>query len=144
MIKIGSEKFGLIQLSLLIALKDKPKNTSELLRIFKNLGLKTRSSFYAALNELVKTGYIERINEDGYKLTEKGMEIVNKIPNYAFNFLPFLFLYSFILSKAGIEIVSESDEIEDIDELLAYKEYLLKELEVVNEKLKKWKKIKVE
>jgi len=69
------KKLGIIQLAILTNLKDKPMKSSEILRILKNLGLRARSSFYAALHELEEKGYISKrmFNEDFYYyLTEKG------------------------------------------------------------------------
>lgn len=140
------KKLGIIQLAILTNLKDKPMKSSEILRILKNLGLRARSSFYAALHELEERGYVSKrmFNEDFYYyLTERGKEFLSRLPALAREtFLPALHLYSFIMDKLGLYIEEEIEE--SYDELIKYKEFLLRELEKVENKLKKWKRINVE
>ncbi len=142
------KKIGIVQLAILINLKEKPMKSNEILRILKNLGLKSRSSFYAALHDLEDKGYIYKkiLEEDSYYyyLTNKGKEFLSKLPIFVKEiFLPALNLYSFIIDKLGLYIEEENYE-ESFDDLIKYREFLIKELEKVENKIKKWKRIRLE
>ncbi|MCD6155414.1 MAG: hypothetical protein NDF53_00135 [archaeon GB-1867-097] len=149
-IKIGEDRFSSPQIALLLKLREGENETRKLLRTMWRFGFRSRSSFYAALSELEEKGYIERDEYGRVKLTGKGEELVEKIPEaISSKIQPLINYVSFIMEKAGIisrriEYRSIADEIEDAEELERYHRYLLEELKKVKERLKKWRRIKVE
>lgn len=148
-IKIGDEKLSQPQITLLLKLKEGPSYTSELFNIMKYFGFSSRSSFYAALSELEEKGYVVR-ERGTVKLTRKGRELVNNLPKLIENRIHSLLHYiAFLMEKSGLikeqfEFRSLVNEIDDAGELERYREFLISELEKVERKLNKWKKVEIE
>lgn len=133
------DRIGPVQIAIVSLLSKRPMNTSELFESLRRFGLKSRSSFYSALSDLEKDGYIERF-DDSYKITEKGIQFIDEIPHLIKNsMMPMFYFISNVLSLYDLEVIPE-----DPNSLLNYKRYLEEELKRVEEKLKKWKKIEIE
>lgn len=134
------ERIGPVQIAIITLLSRKEYNVSDLFYTLRQLGLRSRSSFYSALYDLEKSGYIEKL-DDSYKITEKGREILNEIPYFIkASVMPAL---SFMLRVAA-PYFSLLEEFEDPEFLQNYKDFLETELKRVDGALKKWKKLKVE
>lgn len=148
-IKIGDEKLSQPQITLLLKLKEGPASTSELLEIMKYFGFPSRSSFYAALSELEEKEYVVR--ERGIvKLTRRGHELVGKLPKLIEERIHSLLDYvTFLMVKSGLikerlEFRSLADEIDDVGELERYRNFLLDELNKIEKKMEKWRRVRVE
>lgn len=148
-VRIGDERLSQPQITLLLKLKEGPADTGELLSMMKYFGFPSRSSFYATLSELEEKGYISR--EGGIvKLTDRGLKLVNKLPKLIEKRINSLLDYvTFLMEKSGLikepfEFKSLADEIDDVDELERYHVFLINELRKVEEKLKNWRRVKVE
>lgn len=133
------DRIGPVQIAIVSLLSKKPMSTSELFESLRRFGLRSRSSFYSALSDLERDGYIERF-DDSYKITEKGAQLIDEIPHLIKNsMMPMFYFISNILSLyKDLEVIPE-----DPNTLLSYKKYLEEELKKVEEKLKKWKKIEI-
>ncbi|MEM2137257.1 MAG: hypothetical protein QXI93_04810 [Candidatus Methanomethylicia archaeon] len=147
-IKIGEERLNPHQIAILLKLRDGMERTVDLLRDMYEFGFESKSSFYTSLSELRDKGYIEIYTDGKIKLTEKGLEIINKIPLLIEPKLKSIMKYiSFIMEKASeekLKYTSIARGLEDVEELEEYKQFLEEELKIVEEKLRGWRRIRIE
>ncbi|MEB3779133.1 MAG: hypothetical protein GSR85_02725 [Desulfurococcales archaeon] len=147
-IVVDGERFSPLQALILVRLRKGTTRLSNLVLTLRSLGVRSRSSVYTALYELVERGYVERFEDEGViyvRLTGRGEAIAGKLPLRLKELLgpmvTLLLNLLYELTDTGRSIV---DEIDDPEVLEAYKEYLLDELKRVDEKLSRWRKIRVE
>ncbi|MCX8169431.1 MAG: hypothetical protein N3E39_04450 [Candidatus Methanomethylicia archaeon] len=147
-VRIGKDKLNPHQIAILLKVKSGVNKTVNLLKDMYAFGFESKSSFYTSISELREKGYIEIDDYGNIKLTEKGFEMVNRIPSLIQPRIESLVKYiSFLLGETSskhFKRISIAREIEDVDELEEYKKFLEEELEIVNKKLKGWRKIKIE
>lgn len=147
-IKVGEDKLNPHQIAILLKLKSGEKKTAKLLREMYEFGLESKSSFYTSLSELRDKGYIEFEIDGSVKLTDKGFEVIDKIPKLIQPKIKSIMKYiSFIMEKSIREAekyMSIARELEDVEELEEYKKFLEGEMKIVEEKLKGWRKVSIE
>ena len=145
---VEGERFSLLQASILVTLSRGPSRVSDLVSTLLKLGFRSRSSVYTALYELIDRGFVERFEEEGaiyVKLTSSGRHVAQKLPSRLGETLgPLTSLISYIVHEPREPWVSIAEELEDPESLQAYREYLLKELDRVEKKLSRWKRIRVD
>lgn len=146
-INVRGERFSPLQAFLILSLKSGEKSLSELLRLLKRRGLKSRSSFYTAVYELEKRGIISRgefERSSTIKLTRRGSLIAEELPlKLREELYPILNILYFLIGST--EDTTSIDEIvEEPTSLIEYRDFLSRELRRVEERIKKWKKIKIE
>jgi len=147
-IKVGEDKLNPHQIAILLKIRSGERKTANLLRDMHEFGLESKSSFYTSLSELREKGYIEFEADGSVKLTEKGLEVLDKMPILIKPKIKSIMKYiSFIMEKSLREYeryISIARELEDVEELEEYKKFLEEEMKIVEEKLKGWRKIPIE
>jgi len=152
-IKYGEERFSPLHVALILALKRGPMKTSQLLKFMRSLGFHARSSFYAALSELERRGYISRERMPGATvsctLTRKGAIAAAELPRILKDRIEPMLRYISLIAQVcepmlDFKGMSIAEELEDLDDMLSYREFLVRELNIIERKLKRWKKIEIE
>ncbi len=148
-ISIEGERLSILQVAILLYLADSPRRASDLLEVFSRRGLKSRSSFYTAVYELMNRGYIERTHPRNLelRLTEKGRRILSILGSMIDREIRSLIgVVDILAEKIGFDkprFRSLADELEDPEDLEEYLEFLKLEMDKVKAKLKGWRKISV-
>lgn len=152
-VKIHGEKLSLMQIVILAMLKSGPKSSIDIVsEVMEKLGYKYKPSIYTALRELRRRGFVaaifdERRGVNIYYLTEKGLRILSEIPQTLSSLCSEITRHiSYLSELLGITpiILRVSREIYDPEALAEYRKLLVRLLKEVDEKLKRWRKIKIE
>lgn len=147
-VRVEGSRLSVLQALILLKLAKRPTRSSELLNELASRGLRSRSSFYTAVYELVERGLVEKSGgrTPTLSLTPKGESLIKELREKAFaEIKPVLSLVNDLIRLTAAEsvIASLADKLEDPDELESYREFLLRELEKVEKRMSSWRKIEV-
>lgn len=147
-VEVKGERFSPAQTAILLTLGKSPMDSRQLLKEVMKFGIGSRSTFYSALGELERRGYVLRKEEEGvlvYDLTESGRRIVSELPKSVSRAFSNILRYVSSLVKYIEPItVEEAREVEDVKFLKTYREHLERELSLVEKKLKRWKRVPID